>query len=1120
MSEIESKKQTLSNITDAYIALLARAKARDGTPEFEIRFGTGRGMRRITRLDYDSIIRRLRSAGFDITEQQSYLRINSEYTDAKTGLTKISRVRAELSGLGDIAEYCRTNSIENFYNTKRVRFIEKAPVRNEILDDKSGSTQYIDIPIYDANNFNFRAALSMEKNVTFTKLTRGVVDSWKDLKKTFRYITRHRLTSPSGIIAVDVSIVKESARSGRYMKPTYTFEEARVSQGIESYEIEIEVNNNMVGVATEYETVESLLPELKSGIMLILSGLQGTNYPVSYVERSNIMNDYMKVLWGKDWEGRIYPKHFVGPSSFTLQTANIATVNDDSIIPNIRNDYTVTDKADGERKLLFVAPNKRIYMIDTNMNAQFTGAICSDEALINTIADGEHIPHNKQGKFINLYAAFDLYYLGGKDIRAAPFLPENGGAPNTARYTLLQKMLEGLKPVGLTKDSPSPLRIEAKEFYATSNDVSIFQACAHLLSRVESLEYETDGLIFTPAYLGVGSNKRGETTKPQKRTWDYSFKWKPIEQNTIDFLVTIQRDTDGREQIKSMFESGTDMGTATQITQYKTAILRVGFDEAIHGYINPCLDVINGKLPVQKEQDEDDGYRPVQFYPSNPTDNQAGICNLLLESAEAGEKVLFTEARQVIEDNMIVEFRYEVNRPQGWKWVPLRVRYDKTADLRSGGKNYGNAYHVANSNWHTIHNPITVEMISTGLNIPNELGDDDVYYNLVVGSTSTRSLRDFHNLYVKRKLILSTAHKGGTLIDLSVGKGGDLPKWIAAKQRFVFGIDISQDNIENRLDGVCARYLNYTKKFNKMPGGLFVTGDSSVNIRSTDAIITDKGKRITKAVFGEGPKDAKELGAGVYKYYGIGASGFDVCSIQFAIHYMFENPKAFNNLLRNVSEVTKVGGYFIGTCYDGNSVFSMLENKQVNESVDLYDENGAKIWEITKRYTANIFKPDVSSLGYAVDVYQESINKSFREYLVNFEYLDRMIENYGFVRLTREQAKTLKLPGVSGHFRELYGEMRSEIAKNPRIANEYGLANEMTPNEQTISFLNRYFIYVKTHAVDAKSVAAQMMGQSRAEYEVEENATEDATQIIKDTQVEETIKIKKPRKLKKKLVLK
>ena len=49
--------------------------------------------------------------------------------------------------------------------------------------------------------------------------------------------------------------------------------------------------------------------------------------------------------------------------------------------------------------------------------------------------------------------------------------------------------------------------------------------------------------------------------------------------------------------------------------------------------------------------------------------------------------------------------------------------------LRQGIKNYGNAYHVANSNWKSIHNPITEDMISTGLNIPEMNIDADIYYN-------------------------------------------------------------------------------------------------------------------------------------------------------------------------------------------------------------------------------------------------------------------------------------------------------------------------------------------------------------------------------------------------------
>ena len=36
---------------------------------------------------------------------------------------------------------------------------------------------------------------------------------------------------------------------------------------------------------------------------------------------------------------------------------------------------------------------------------------------------------------------------------------------------------------------------------------------------------------------------------------------------------------------------------------------------------------------------------------------------------------------------------------------------------------------------------------------------------------------------------------------------------------------------------------------------------------------------------------------------------------------MFENNISLNNFIRNVSENTMVGGYFIGTCYDGKFTF-------------------------------------------------------------------------------------------------------------------------------------------------------------------------------------------------------
>ena len=112
---------------------------------------------------------------------------------------------------------------------------------------------------------------------------------------------------------------------------------------------------------------------------------------------------------------------------------------------------------------------------------------------------------------------------------------------------------------------------------------------------------------------------------------------KPPEYNTIDFMVTMQRGTDGREEVKNIFQGGIDM-SLHQVTQYKTAILRVGFDEEMHGYTNPCKNVIEDEIPGVDDKDDDTGYRPMQFFPTNPVDDDAGICNLLLRLKEVEPK--------------------------------------------------------------------------------------------------------------------------------------------------------------------------------------------------------------------------------------------------------------------------------------------------------------------------------------------------------------------------------------------------------------------------------------------------------------------------------------------------
>jgi hypothetical protein len=310
-----------------------------------------------------------------------------------------------------------------------------------------------------------------------------------------------------------------------------------------------------------------------------------------------------------------------------------------------------------------------------------------------------------------------------------------GNDMNKLRFPILRNLMATLSAISdIEKDGKTvgaPIRMQTKRFYPIfdpneKDSLSIFDGCNQILQNIEDglYEYNTDGLIFTPTTFGVGGDKPGHY-KPIK-TWEYSFKWKPVKYNTIDFLITTKKAPNGDDIVNPLFENGVDTHIPVQFNQYKTIILRCGFDENRHGYINPCQDVLDDKLP-DFNPDKKSNRRPVQFFPTSPYDPSAGLCNIMLEEDNNGNYQMFTEERQVFEDNTIIEFRYDQSRNGLWRWVPLRVRYDKTAEYRNNLKNYGNDYSVANDNWHSIHYPITEDMITTGENIPDELAEDDVY---------------------------------------------------------------------------------------------------------------------------------------------------------------------------------------------------------------------------------------------------------------------------------------------------------------------------------------------------------------------------------------------------------
>lgn len=974
----------------------------------------------------------------------------------------------------------------------------------------------------DYDDFNFRVSFAREEIIgKNSKLVKDIFDNWARTKKSFRYINRVSLTKPGLPFRIDLSIVRTSTKeNGRPIK-TYTVGESNVFTNQEHYEIEIELNNKEARFV--YTTPEDMIKGIENITKNVLSGLQKTNYPISYTEQKRVLDEYMQLTKGDQYDKDKYvnSSDFIGPSSVTLHIKNIVPINPNMNVPNIRKDYVVTDKADGERGLLFISKGGKMYLISSKMEVMFTGSKTEVNEFKYSLLDGELILHNKNKQYINLYAAFDLYFLNGQDIRSFGFVStteKDTTNMRRLRLPLLRNLIANLKANAIADKSvpTNQLRINTKRFYPILNqseriahkeeDMNIFDACHYILQNIKDglYEYNTDGLIFTPSSFGVGGDKPGVTRSV--KTWEYSFKWKPPHFNTIDFLITTQKSPNGGDIVTPIFENGMDMLTVTQFTQYKTLVLRCGFDESKHGYINPCQDVIEDKIPEFKEKEagKKSKSRPAQFYPTSSYGNNAGLCNIVLEQDDNGTYQMFTKDREVIEDNAIVEFSYDLSKNGLWRWTPLRVRYDKT---------FPNDYKTADDNWDSIHNPVTSDMITTGEHIPDALAEDDVYYNRITNKSDTEGMRDFHNLFVKKMLIERVSKKGDTLIDYACGKGGDLPKWIASNLSFVFGIDISRDNLENRINGACARFLNFKKDFKNMPYALFVNGNSSLNIRSGEAMLSDKAVQITKAVFGQGTKE--NLGNGVIRQYAKGEDGFNVSSCQFAVHYMFENVRTLHNFLRNIAECTKLNGYFIGTSYDGKTIFNKLRKKLTGESIEIYEKD-TKIWQIVKEYDDTVFEDDESCVGYKISVYQDSINKMFPEYLVNYDYLNRIMEDYGFTVLPREDAKKIGLPEGSGMFNELYNSMMNEIKRYPSKENEFGDAPEMRNYEKDISFLNRYFIYKKIRTVNAKKIADSFISRLPDEIDFEQKETKLAQ---KETNIAIQEAKPKVKKLNKKIVL-
>jgi hypothetical protein len=1016
--------------------------------EFEIIFNNDNT---ITKQDTVTIIDQLYKKGYVCLHPEGIQLLRIHPMMDKTVFTKGKNIRLDIIGSHYIQVYC-----EESENIKNIITIPNIPSNAYTFTHKCV------IGSHHMNDFGYRVKYKHESFFPIHDTDHcELINQWTMIPKTYRMLQRMTFIHPTDPIIIDISTVKTSRR--RKGEFEYVHELSIGTSGIftneEEYEIEIELDTSRIHKTPM--TVENIKKILRVHIYFILSELQATNHPIRLSIINNIKQSYKDLIQSSTL-------FFHGPSSVTLSMKNLRKSSNNNMVSILQN-YCVTDKADGLRMLMYISSIGDIFFIDTNMKIIHSGIQCDNKMLCNSLLDGEYMRKktNNNNNNIIIFAAFDIYYNQSTYYGTLPFIDES---TIKTRLHILQQMIHMINQYNTFE-----YQIICKQFEYVKSNQTIFEASAIVLDIVNNnnnSSYMNDGLIYTPMNKSVGSK---DTFNKHCTTWFDSFKWKPIQYTTIDFLVRTQKDEKGNDKIYH---------NKSYNIEYKVIELMCGY--LSHNVMNPLYHVTMNKIIEQ-----DNEYKPHTFHPTQPLDPYAYLCNIIYSNGH-----LQTENGEFFDNNMIVEFRYDVEyegytNENAWKWIPIRVRHDKTTEMKKGilhklqkkpyKLQFGNSFQVANDNWKSIHNPITYSMIRTGNHIIPFDETEDVYYASTDKNTNTQALRNFHNRYVKRKLITGIAHllndtEKKTLIDLSVGKAGDLYKWKDAKLDFVLGIDINDDNIQNSKNGACIRYLqDYVE--NQKLRVMFAIGNTSKNIRDNTAFLSVKkeketetktniNKNIANHVFGNVPIMER------LEDFGIAQSGFGICSLQFGLHYFCKNTNDIHQLMRNVSECTKVHGYFIGTCFDGKVLFDKLQ--YTNNICITNKKNKKKMLEIIKLYTHTTFPQSTPCTGYSISVWQESIQKHTIEYLVNFDYLQRIAENYGFVTLSAQEGIECSIYQSSASFHTLYTQLQKEPLSR---MNQYGQALYMTQEEKDISFLNRYFIFKKIHHINDTSNVQNTMGE-------------------------------------------
>ena len=789
---------------------------------------------------------------------------------------------------------------------------------------------------------------------------------------------------------------------------------------------------------------------------------------------------------------------FFGPMIIDLTKNNSVKIDPEAIPDvktntNIHINYLVTDKTDGDRNLLFFDEKGKIYGVDRENNIKMFGATIP--ALANSILDGEHVTRSEDDKVLNNFYIFDVYIYKGENVIIKPFNYSKNASLDGRHKCIVNAAKIANEDMNIQLNQNLPFRLFKKDYYPSNSPDTyanldeddkplISENCEFLLNKMNvkyggyldvghMFSYKTDGLVFLPNNLAVYQQYEDdyESIKNpfRKGSWMNNYKWKPTDHLTIDFKI---------EFIKEMSTGKLDYKYFNNKKYLKVNLISSVRQTKNHkNTSNNKLNfyLLNSGLKIQSIPED------FKFFATNPFigsyDDEGNLQNNMGETyfeVDENDNIVCKNG-SFITNGVICECSYnKKNKDETMRWKPERVRADKSAP---------NSYNTAVTAWELINNPITKDMLSDKkkLSITGEAKEVEinlekvVYYSSNENIKLTNPFKLFAN-FVKRYIIdrgLSGYIKPKVL-DLAVGKLGDLDKYARAGVHTLVGIDINEDNINNQKNGASTRIM----EMSKIPAiaklaekTMLIVGTATKNISNGESVYDNINKYYIDVLYGRAKGNTPKL----RKMEGVGIDKFDMITCMYAIHYMMNNEDELDNFLINVSENLLEQGYFIGTCLNGDAVLSemggkdelkgIIDDKTVFLIKKVYEDTTAKS-NVKSKSKTNAKSTGVNrkdsynniSVGNKINVFFETFGGAFDENLVSIQYLKEKAKKHNLKLV--DYRSFLEEPG---NLLSMYEASTEDWIVNPK-GNAQAIRNSNAM--ATWAKMNCYFMFQKVRKVD------------------------------------------------------